>query len=178
MRISDWSSDVCSSDLDAIRRAGETVRAVHRGRGGTLAEPPVGTNARLYSDANPLAQVDFETKVKLLQDIDAYARSRDPRVRQVMASVGGEWQAVRIVRGDGRHVADIRPLVRLNVSVVVGDGDKMESGGYGTGGRAGYDLYFDPATWKGAVDETLRQALVKLDSIDAPAGEKIGRAHV
>src|SRR3546814_10101406 len=95
MRISDWSSDVCSSDLDAIRRAGETVRAVHRGRGGTLAEPPVGTNARLYSDANPLAQVDFETKVKLLQDIDAYARSRDPRVRQVMASVGGAWQAVR-----------------------------------------------------------------------------------
>src|SRR3546814_3958665 len=62
-------------------------------------------------------------------------------------------------------------LVRLNVSVVVGDGDKMESGGYGTGGRAGYDLYFDPATWKGAVDEALRQALVKLDSIDAPAGE-------
>src|SRR3546814_14019476 len=62
-------------------------------------------------------------------------------------------------------------LVRLNVSVVVGDGDKMESGGYGTGGRAGYDLYFDPATWQGAVDEALRQALVKLDSIDAPAGE-------
>src|SRR3546814_20353076 len=86
MRISDWSSDVCSSDLDAIRRAGETVRAVHRGRGGTLAEPPVGPNARLYSDATPLAQVDFETKVKLLQDIDAYARSRDPRVRQALAS--------------------------------------------------------------------------------------------
>lgn len=162
-----------SSELseDAIRRAGETVSAVRHGHSGTLAAPPRGTNARLYTDANPLSQVGFDAKIRLLQEIDAYARSRDPRVRQVMASIGGEWQAVRIVRGDGRHVADIRPLVRLNVSVVVGDGDRMESGSHGMGGRTGYDLYLDPVTWKGAVDEALRQALVKLDAIEAPAGE-------
>ena len=156
---------------EAIRRAGDTVRAVHAGHGGTMAEPPVGTNARLYTDANPLSQVDFETKVKLLQDIDSYARGKDPRVKQVMASLTGEWQAVRIVRPDGRHAADIRPLVRLNVSVVCADGDTMESGSYGAGARAGYESYLDPATWQYAVDEALRQAVVKLESIDAPAGE-------
>ncbi|MEE8272810.1 MAG: metalloprotease TldD [Alphaproteobacteria bacterium] len=162
-----------ASDLseDAIRRAADTVRAVHAGHGGTLAEPPVGTNAKLYTDANPLALVGFEIKVKLLQDIDAYARSKDPRVKQVMASLSGEWQAVRIVRPDGRHAADIRPLVRLNVSVVCGDGDKMESGSHGAGGRTGYDAYLQPETWRAAVDEALRQAVVKLDAVAAPAGE-------
>src|SRR5690606_31899607 len=92
---------------EAIARAAETVKAVHAGRGGTMAMPPTGTNRRLYSDANPLAQVDFETKVKLLADIDAYARSKDPRVRQVMASLSGVWQAVQIVRADGARVADV-----------------------------------------------------------------------
>ncbi len=75
----------------------------------------------------------FEDKVKLLAEIDAYARAKDPRVRQVMASISGEWQAVQIVRAGGQRLADIRPLVRLNVSVVVGDGDKQESGTYGCG---------------------------------------------
>ncbi|MEO3432121.1 metalloprotease TldD [Inquilinus sp. CAU 1745] len=156
---------------EAIRRAGETVRAVHAGHGGTVAAPPPGTNARLYTDANPLSDVPFETKVRLLADIDAYARAKDARVRQVSASISGEWQAIRIVGADGRHAADIRPLVRVNVSVVVGEGDRMESGSHGAGGRTGYDLYLDPAFWRKAVDEAYRQALVKLDAVDAPAGE-------
>ena len=109
--------------------------------------------------------------MKLLQDIDAYARAKDPRVRQVSASLSGEWQAVRIIRPDGRHAADIRPLVRLNVSVVCADGETMEGGSYGTGARAGYEAYLDPATWQHAVDEALRQSVVKLAAIDAPAGE-------
>jgi TldD protein len=162
-----------ASDLSeaAIKRAAATVRAVHDGRSVAFAEAPVGTNARLYSDANPLPAVDFAAKVGLLQEIDAYARGKDERVRQVSVSIGGEWQAVRILRPDGRHAADIRPLVRLNVTVVCGRGDRMESGSYGTGGRAGYDRYLAPATWQGAVDEALRQALIKLDAVDAPAGE-------
>jgi TldD protein len=156
---------------EAIARAAETVKAVHAGHGGTMAMPPTGTNRRLYSDANPLAQVDFETKVKLLADIDAYARSKDPRVRQVMASLSGVWQAVQILRADGARVADVRPLVRLNVSVVVGEGDRMESGSYGTGGRTSYQAFLDPSNWRAAVDEALRQALVNLGSVAAPAGE-------
>ncbi|MDH3700861.1 MAG: metalloprotease TldD [Alphaproteobacteria bacterium] len=155
----------------ALRRAATTVRAVHSGHGGVLADSPAPTNRGLYSDTNPLGEVPFEEKVKLLTDIDAYARGKDPRIRQVMASLSGEWQAVQIIRPDGYRVADIRPLVRLNVAVVTADGDRMETGSHGTGGRTGFQAYFDPAHWQAQVDEALRQAVVNLDSTPAPAGE-------
>ncbi len=155
----------------AIRRAVETVKVVHAGRGGIMAAAPTGTNRSLYSPVNPLGEAPFEAKVKLLSDIDAYARGLDPRVRQVTASIAGSWQAVQILRAGGECSADIRPLVRLNVSIVAGQGERMESGSYGTGGRIAYDRLLDPATWRGAVDEALRQALVNLDSVAAPAGE-------
>ena len=138
---------------------------------GTLAEPPSGTNRALYTDLNPLGMVDLAAKTQLLAEIDAYARGRDPRVRQVMASLSGVWQAVQIVRPDGRRAADIRPLVRLNVAIVVGEGDRMETGSHGAGGRVAYEHYLDPANWKAQVDEALRQALVNLGSVPAPAGE-------
>ena len=155
----------------AIKRAAETVIAVRSGHAGTYAEAPVGTNRTLYSDDNPLAAVAMQKKVKLLTEIDAYARARDPRVRQVMASLMGEWQAVQIIRADGRRVADLRPLVRLNVSIVAGDGDRQETGSDGAGGRRGYEIYLDSKQWQSQVDEALRQALVNLSSVPAPAGE-------
>ncbi|MCC6914348.1 MAG: metalloprotease TldD [Rhodospirillaceae bacterium] len=155
----------------AIARAGETVRAVRSGRGGTLAEPPSGTNQQLYTDDNPLPMVPFDIKVSTLAEIDAYARGKDPRVKQVSASLSGSWQAVHILRPDGYNVADIRPLVRLNVSVIVEDKGRMESGSYGTGGRVTYGEFLKAGTWQGAVDEALRQALVNLESVDAPGGE-------
>ncbi len=155
----------------AIRRAAATVRAVASGHAGTLAEAPAGTNRLLYTDLNPLGTVDLAAKTKLLGDIDAYARGRDSRVRQVMASLAGVWQAVQIIRPDGTRVADIRPLVRLNVAIMVGEGDRMETGSYGAGGRFAYERYFDPAQWQHHVDEALRQALVNLGSVPAPAGE-------
>lgn len=162
-----------ASDLseDAIARAADTVRAVHAGRGGTMAAPPAGTNRSLYTDDNPLGGYAFEDKVRLLSDIDAYARAKDNRVRQVTASLAGEWQAVQIIRSGGDSVGDIRPLVRLNVSVVVAEGDRMESGSYGAGGRFGFQAFFDPEIWKDQVDEALRQALVNLESVPAPAGQ-------
>jgi TldD protein len=155
----------------AIRRAADTVRAVNAGHGGTLALPPAGTNRSLYTDVNPLGEVGFEAKVKLLAELDAYVRAKDPRVKQVAASLSGSWQAVQIIRGDGVRVADIRPLVRLNVTVTVGDGKRMENGSYGTGGRVPYASLLDPENWHGYVDEALRQALVNLASVPAPAGE-------
>src|SRR6185437_6777717 len=157
----------------AIKRAGATVRAVATGHHGIIAEPPAGTNRQLYTELNPLGTVDLAAKAKLLTEIDEYARSRDPRVRQVMASIAGSWQAVQIVRADGTRVADIRPLVRLNVAVMVGEGDRMETGSYGAGGRFAYERYFDPREWKRHVDEALRQALVNLGSVPAPAGEMV-----
>ena len=155
----------------AIRRAGDTVRAVTRGHGGVMAGPPARTNQHLYVDDNPLSLMDFDAKVALLAEIDAYARSSDPRVRQVSASLSGQWQAVQILRAGGQRAGDIRPLVRLNVSVIVGEGERMESGSHGAGGRAAYDAWLDPERWRGQVDEALRQALVNLESVPAPAGE-------
>jgi TldD protein len=156
---------------DAIRRAGETVRAVKHGHGGVLAPPPPGTNRQLYTDANPLQLMPFEAKTKLLMEIDTYARAKDPRVKQAMASISGEWRAIEIIRADGEAHADIRPLVRLNVSVVVEENGRMEVGSHGAGGRVEYARYFDAARWRAQVDEALRQALVNLASIPAPAGE-------
>jgi TldD protein len=158
-------------DEDAIRRAAETVKAVRAGYGGMLAEPPMKTNRQLYSDDNPLALVGFETKIKLLADMDAYARKKDERVRQVTASLSGEWQVVEIVRSGQAAVADIRPLVRLNVTVVVEHEGRRESGSHGTGGRVSYERYLSSEAWQGAVDEALRQALVNLESVPTPAGE-------
>ena len=162
-----------ASDLDeaAMRRAADTVKAVREGHGGTQMAAPPSTNRHLYSDQNPLDGVDFERKVRLLAEIDAYARQRDPRVRQVTASLAGEWQAVEILRPGGERASDLRPLVRLNVFVVVAEGERMESGSHGAGGRAVYESWLDPVNWRHQVDEALRQALVNLESVPAPAGE-------
>ena len=156
---------------EAIRRAGGTVRAVLAGHGGTVAEGPARTNRHLYVADNPLSAVPFDAKVRLLQEIDAYTRGRDPRVRQVSASLLGSWQAVTIIRADGQTVRDVRPLVRVNVSVVVGEGDRQESGSHGAGGRTSYLAYLEPESWHAQVDEALRQALVNLEAVPAPAGE-------
>jgi len=155
----------------ALRRAADSVAAVAAGYSGTAAEPPRATNARLYSDANPLGGANFPQRTALLAEIDVYARGKDPRVVQVMASITGEWQAVQIMRADGTRVADLRPLVRLNVSVVVEQNGRRETGSHGTGGRFAYDHVTAPVVWRGAVDEALRQALVNLESVPAPAGE-------
>ena len=155
----------------AIKRAAETVKAVRSGESGAMDTGPAATNQQLYDEENPLQAVDFAEKVKLLQDIDDYARTTDDRVRQVMASLTGSWQAVEIIRADGARVGDIRPLIRLNVSVVVGDDDRRETGSYGSGGRYAYDIMLSPDTWQGHVDEALRQALVLLEAGAAPAGE-------
>ena len=155
----------------AITRAAATVKAVRTGRGGTLADPPQGTNQQLYTDANPLPQVPFDVKVETLAAIDAYARKKEPKVKQVTASLAGSWQAIRIQRGGGQAVSDIRPLVRLSVSVVVSDGVRMETGSFGTGGRVTYGEFLKTETWQAAVDEAIRQGLVNLESVDAPGGE-------
>ena len=156
----------------ALQRAAESVTAVTRGYSGTAAQPPVSASNRpLYSDGNPLTGTPFEDKVALLQEIDAFARAADPRVVQVSASLAGSWQAVQIIRADGHRAADIRPLVRLNVSVVVARDGRMESGSSGAGGRVMFDNYMAPEIWQAQVREALRIATLNLDSVAAPAGE-------
>ncbi len=154
----------------AIKRAADAVQAVKSGHTGTYAEGPQGTNRSLYSDVSPLGAPSFADKVKLLEKIDAYARQKDDKVRQVSASLAGSYKIVEILRADGRLVRDIRPLVRVSVSVVVGDGDRQESGSHGMGGREGFETFVTEDSWQGAVDEALRQALVNLSAVPAPAG--------
>jgi TldD protein len=162
-----------ASDLSegALARAADAVRAVKGGYSGHYAEPPTRTNVRLYGEENPLGEPSFETKARLLETIDAYVRAKDPRVRQVSVSFGASWQAVEILRGDGETYRDVRPLVRVNVSVVVGDGARQESGSHGYGGREGYARFLDAQNWRGAADDAVRQALVNLEAQPAPAGE-------
>ena len=155
----------------AIARAGSAVRAVRAGRDGVMSLAPLATNQNLYPDDNPLGEVAFAEKVKFLGEMDRYARSRDTRVRQVSISLHGEWQAVEIMRADGQRIRDVRPLVRLNVSVVLGQGDRQETGSHGAGDRIGFARYLEVANWQAQVDEALRQAEVNLSSVPAPAGE-------
>ena len=156
----------------ALTRAANSVSAVTKGYSGTAAlAPSAGTNIPLYSDQNPLNNTPFETKVKLLQEMDTYARESDPRVKQVSASLTGSWQAVQIIRADGLRVADIRPLVRINIWVAVEQDGRMESGGTGSGGRVMLDQWLTPESWQSQVDEALRIALLNLDSVPTPAGE-------
>ena len=162
-----------ASDLSeaAIARAADAVRAVKGGYSGQYAGPPPRTNVKLYGEDSPLGSPAFEAKARLLETIDAYARAKDPRVRQVSASVGATFQSVEIVRADGQTYRDVRPLVRINVSVVVGDGDKQETGSAGYGGREGYEGFLVTDRWQHAVDSAVRQALTNLAAVPAPAGE-------
>ena len=155
----------------ALKRAGEAVQAVKTRKSGKFADGPARTNARLYPDLNPLDEMPFEAKTKLLEEINEYARAKDSRVRQVSCSLTGEWSAVEIMRPGGEIVRDFRPLVRLNVAVTAGEGDRQETGSYGAGGREGYAAFVTPDGWRGQVDEALRQALVNLEAEPAPAGE-------
>ena len=160
------SGDISESSL---RRAADAVRTVTAGHTGTYAAAPARTNVKLYGEENPIGSPSFEDKAKLLAEIDAYAR-RDSRVRQVTVSLAGSWQVVEILRADGHRVRDVRPLVRFNVSVVLGDGDRQETGSYGTGGREGFEAFIAADMWQHGVEEAIRQAAVNLDAVPAPAG--------
>ena len=154
----------------AIARAGETLSLLDPAAGPRSA-PPRASNRHLYSDASPLDAIGFAEKVALLEMIDAAARARDPRVAQVTASLSASWSVVEIVRPDADAMLDVRPLVRLNVSIVAEQNGRRETGSFGMGGRWMYDALFDPANWNRAIDEALAQALTNLESVAAPAGE-------
>lgn len=125
----------------------------------------------LYSDTNPVTTLPFAKKVELLKEIDAYLRAKDEKVIQVSASLFNEWQLVNILTKEGRLLEDIRPLTRLNISVIVESNGRRENGSYGLGGRAGVAEYITEESWKHAADDALRQALVNLESVPAKGGQ-------
>ncbi len=154
----------------SLRRAIDTVRLAVGAGGGTVAESPVPTNRRLYTDSNPVAETSFGLKVDVLREIDAYARGLDPRVVQVSATLAASLQEVEILRTDGQELRDTRPMVRLNVSVILEENGRRESGGIGGGGRTGLSKLLEPPHWQGLVQEALRIARINLAAEPAPAG--------
>ncbi len=155
----------------AIDRASNSLTAVSSGHQGSWQDSSSHNQAALYTDANPLDGENFTDKVKLLEEINHYARKKDNRVRQVSISLSGEWQVVAILKPDAAPAFDTRPLVRLDVQIMVGENERQEMGHCGRGGRAPYQQWLRAENWQGQVDEALRQALVNLDSVAAPSGE-------
>ncbi|PSL19626.1 metalloprotease TldD [Shimia abyssi] len=168
----DVSGYAHSSDISeaSIKRAVETARLAIGAGGGSLAAGPMPTNRKLYTDADPIGGVSFPVKIDTLREIDAFARDLDSRVVQVSATLAASHQEVVILRPDGTRVTDIRPMTRVNVSVIVEQDGRRESGGAGGGGRIGLDGLLDPADWQDKAREALRVALVNLDAVPAPAG--------
>jgi TldD protein len=154
----------------ALKRAAETARLAVGDGTGVMAPPPPGTNRRFYGDTDPMAEAEFAVKIETLREIDAFARALDPRVVQVSATVAASLQEVEILRPEGLRLRDTRPMARLNVSVIVEQGGRRESGGMGGGGRFGLAQLLARDHWEGVTREALRIALVNLDAVPAPAG--------
>lgn len=154
----------------ALTRAAETARLAVGSGGGTLAPPPPRTNRHLYGDADPLSDAAFPVKIDTLREIDAWLRSQDPRVVQVSATLAASHQEVEILRPEGLRIADVRPLARLSISVIVEKDGRRESGNAGGGGRHGLAQLMTRDHWQGVAAEALRIARVNLDAVPAPAG--------
>ncbi|MBT8420867.1 MAG: metalloprotease TldD [Gammaproteobacteria bacterium] len=157
--------------LPALTRAATAARAIAgRGESGKLQAWRRAEEKTLYRTDDPLLDFTEQQRVELLKAIDAEARGQDPRVTQVIVGLAGESSAMLIAGTDGTFVGDIRPLVRLNVHVIVEQNGRREQGSAGGGGRYGYGVFLDRNRGFGFAREAVRQALVNLEAIDAPAG--------
>ena len=154
----------------ALTRAVETARLAVGDGGGHMSASPRPTNVRLYTSDDPIAGASFPAKIETLRELDAFARDLDPRVVQVSASISASCQEIEILRPDGMQVRDVRPMTRVNVSVIVEENGRRESGNAGGGGRIGLDGLLEPADWQAKTREALRIALVNLRAVPAPAG--------
>jgi TldD protein len=157
--------------FDALRQAARAARSISRagqeGRVQAFVSPQV---TRLYDSGSPLDVISRAEKVELLKSVDAATRALDPRIKQVTVSMAGVWERILIAASDGSLGADIRPLVRFNVSVIVEQNGRRERGGHGGGGRTDYRYFLQEDRAMGYAREALRQALVNLEAVPAPAG--------
>ena len=163
-----YSDDISEASL---LDAAHTVRSIAAaGQSARVRAAKVARSHALYPQLDPIATLDSTAKVQLLEKVEQLARARDPRVAQVMAGLASEYDVVLIARADGTLAADVRPLVRLSVTVIAQQGPRREMGAAGGGGRFGL-AYFDDAQIKRYVDEAVDAALVNLQARPAPAGE-------
>lgn len=157
--------------LPALTEASRAARAIARsGTGASLQAWRASVGHRLYLPDDPLETISDAEKVKLLERVDAAARRMDPRVKQVMASLSGSHEVVLVMASDGTLAADVRPLVRMNVSVIVEQNGRREQGYCGGGGRYSVARFLKDERWMDLVREAVRSALVNLEAVPAPAG--------
>ena len=162
-----YSDDI---SMNALESAASATREIAR-QGGSQSVPMLrhGSRRDIYLPHDPIASLKDADKVALLERIEGYARALDPRVVQVMAGLAGEYEVVMVARNDGLMNADIRPLVRLSVTVIMESNGRREVGSAGGGGRFGYD-YFDDALLHQYAEQAVHQATTNLDAAPAPAG--------
>jgi len=165
-----YSDDISEASLLDAARTVRSISQASRGGRAKVATRKIAGSRSLYPEVDPIASLDSNAKVALLGRVEQLARAKDPRVAQVMAGLAAEYDVVLIARADGTLAADVRPLVRLSVTVIAEQGGRREVGSAGGGGRFGL-AYFDDALITHYVDEAVRQALVNLESRPAPAGE-------
>jgi TldD protein len=157
--------------VDALLESASAARAISRnGSSGSAGQRIAVAGRDLYLPIDPVDGLSPEKKIAVLREIDAYIRADDPRVQQVIVSIAGGVDTVLVARSDGVLAADVRPLVRFNVQVIVEQDGRRESGYSGGGGRYGYDELFSAGRPQAIAKEALRQALVNLEAVDAPAG--------
>ena len=161
---------------DSIKSALDSVQVAKSGNNIFKSDKknlysPEAIKDKLYSNKNPLNSISFNEKIDLVKNIDSFLRSYDNRVQQVSVSLSGNYQSITIFDKNGKITSDQRPLVRLNISVIVNNGKRQESGSYGTGGRWDYKKLTSKKFYERASKKALQQAITNLDSIDAPAGE-------
>ncbi|MFT6212659.1 MAG: TldD protein, partial [Alphaproteobacteria bacterium] len=162
-----------SSDISeaALKKACDAATITRQGYEGTMALSPTRSNQHYYKAVDPLSRQTMAFKVDFLQKIDSYIRQKESSISQVSLSMLASYQNIMIIRGDGSHYFDDRPLVRLNISVVTQKGERKESGFYGTGGRVSYDDYLASDKWQASADEAIRQSLVNQEAVACMAGE-------
>jgi TldD protein len=160
--------------VPALMQAAEAASAIARlGRSGQVQAWSARQSPRLYQPIDPIATLSDDEKVALLRQVDATTRALDPRVKQVMASLVAVHEVMLVVSSDGVLAADVRPLVRMNVSVIVEEKGRREQGYSGGGGRFGLAEFLEPDRAAGFGREAVRQALVALEARPAPAGEMV-----
>jgi len=157
--------------MPSLLQASTAARAIARqGETGTVQAWQRRSPQALYSPVDPMGVMSADEKVDLLRQIDTYTRSLDPRIQQVMVSMAGTFETILVASTDGALAADVRPLVRLGVTVIAQQGERREQGTDGGGGRFDYRQLVDDRAWQRFADEAVRQALVNLEAEAAPAG--------
>jgi TldD protein len=157
--------------LPALLDAAGSARAIAQSGANGVGKPlAVATGRGLYPAIDPIETLSSEAKIALLRELDALARATDPRVKQVIVSIAASLETILLASSDGALAADVRPLVRINVQVIVEQNGRRESGNAGGGGRYGFQELLENGRAQAFAREAVRTALVNLESVDAPAG--------